>query len=122
MKKLILMAVWAVYSFTASAQKADNVKYCEVVTASKAWSTTVNNVMTENYFFDFGNGELYTPQHPPKDAQGKNIEFNSSADMLNWLGNKGYELVNSFSFAFGERSMAGERWLTHYSFKKVIHK
>ncbi len=120
MKKLIFLAVCTIFTITALSQKADSVKYCEVVTCSKAANTYVNNVFQVNYAFDFGNGEQYTPENPIKDEEGNEIVFKGPSDMMSFMNRKGYDLISTFGFAI--RSLGGDRWLTHYSFKKVLHK
>lgn len=115
MKNLII-AIFCLFTLSTFAQeKADSVKYCEVVTCSKAVTTSVNSVFEVNYAFDFGAGETYTPDKPMKDKGGKPIEFNSPVDMMQLMSRKGYDLISTC--AFPNKAFGGERWIIHYTFK-----
>lgn len=104
--------------FVGFGQIADSVKYCEVVTVSKAITGRANTVFDVNYFFDFGNGEQYNPDEPPKGKDGKEIIFKGPADMMTWVSSKGYTLISSFGIVIGVGQVSGQRWLTHYTFRK----
>jgi hypothetical protein len=93
-------------------------RYAQVITVIKAITGNVNTIFDLNYFMDFGNGEKYTPDEPPKNNQGDPIKFDGPADMMIFMAKKGYRLVTTHAQTIGIGKMTGERWVTCYNFSK----
>ncbi|WP_207420289.1 hypothetical protein [Desertivirga brevis] len=94
MKKLILSILLTIpfIAFSQDTTKKAYEEYCMVVATGKLLSTKVNIKM------DYGQEQkLFSLQDQRlKDEAGKVIDFNSAIDALNFLGQKGWKLVNAY--------------------------
>ncbi|MDR9399337.1 MAG: hypothetical protein RI562_09755 [Salibacter sp.] len=71
-----------------------DVQYVEIVGASKAFSSKLNIQI------DFGQEVKFLKASKNtviKDKEGKNLEFNSMVDALNFMSANGYEFVDSYA-------------------------
>ncbi|MCX6251841.1 MAG: hypothetical protein NTX61_13955 [Bacteroidetes bacterium] len=91
--------------------------YCDVMTSTKAENDLSNSYLV-NVFIDFGNGRIYTPDHPLKDDKtGLNMFFHSAADILNYLSQDHWTLISTHEIMTKENSKV-EIWVTHFILKK----
>ncbi|HEY5370504.1 MAG TPA: hypothetical protein VIJ75_16085 [Hanamia sp.] len=90
-----------------------NVEYIQIVGTSKLFSTKVNIAI------DFGQEVKAfggAKQVRIKDADGKNMEFNSMIDALNFMSQNGYSFVQAYAFATGNENVY------HYLMRKTEDK
>lgn len=98
MKKTILMAAIALFSFGAQSQVTVNgtdineldIQYVEMVGRSKVFSLTKIKI-----FIDYGQ-DFSWKQQTIKTADGTNAAFNSIVDGLNFMEANGWEYVNNY--------------------------
>ena len=98
MKKTILMAAIALFSFGAQSQVEVNgtnindldIQYIEMAGQSKVFSLTKIKIV-----IDYGQ-DFSWKQQTVKSADGKNAAFNSIVDALNFLDANGWEYVNNY--------------------------
>ena len=98
MRKTILMAAIALFSFGAQSQVTVDgtnindldIQYIEMVGQSKILSLTKIKIV-----IDYGQDFSWKTQ-AVKSADGKNAAFNSIVDALNFLDANGWEYVNNY--------------------------
>ena len=107
MKKLFLSSLFCLTT-AAFAQTVNDlplnkidVDYVQIIGTPKAFSTKMNIVLDfgqNTKFFTISNKEAVI-----KDANGKNMEFNSMMDALNFMSKNGFELSNAYALAMGNQ-------------------
>ena len=119
MQKLIFTILsFAVIKSFATAQDTMLVEqYCNLIVTGKMFSNKVHVVI------DFGNEQKkWHHDYRLKDEQtGKPKEFNTIIDALNYMGLRGWILLNAFPMAEGETTVSrGGTNVFHYYFKKLF--
>lgn len=111
MRKLLFStAVFLMADISANSQtvndvplKEIDVEYVRIIGTPRALSNK------PNVDFDFGQKNKYfsgTKDTRIKDAEGKDLKFNSMIDALNYLGQYGYELVQAYAVGTTEDNKA----------------
>jgi hypothetical protein len=98
------------HSFSQSLDTTHIEQYCELVAGAKAFSTKVN------IDINFGEARKFFKSYVLKDSTGKVESFNSVVDALNYLGLKGWILVNAYPITTGSQNVY------HFYFKKSFLK
>jgi hypothetical protein len=109
MKKTALIAIAAMISISAMSQDTTRVEqYCQLLAWGKMFSTKVSVTV------DFGQSRklISTSTNLILDDQDKPRKFNSVMDALNYMGLRGWTLVNAFPMTIGDRNVY------HYVMKK----
>ena len=83
---------------------ANNYIYCELVGTSKLLSNKVKVQVDYGQETSFWKGISYL-----KDENGKNIEFNSMVDAMNYFGKQGWEFVQAYVITNGNQNVC--HWL-----------
>jgi hypothetical protein len=117
MKNVFLLFILLPTLVMGQNQDTTHYKYAEVVLAMSAMTGRVGTLLEGNYFFDFGDGVVYTPDKPMKDAAGNEVTFAGPAVMMNWMDKQGWQLIQSFATEAFSGKM-GSRLLTYYIFRK----
>lgn len=117
MKNKIMIMAFLLAGSVVMAQVPDTTtyEYCEVVSITKNLSP-VAMVDAVNVFIDFGWGQVYTPEDPMKDDNGKPMNFTSQIDCLNYLAIKGWKVGQSTMF-FQQSGMT-QRSFTRYTLSR----
>ena len=113
MKKTALIAIAAMISISAMSQDTTRVEqYCQLLAWGKMFSTKVSVTV------DFGQSRklISTSTNLILDDQDKPRKFNSVMDALNYMGLRGWTLVNAFPMTIGDRNVY------HYVMKKYATK
>jgi hypothetical protein len=108
MKKTALAAIAAMISISAMSQDTTRVEqYCQLLAWGKLFSTKVSVTV------DFGQSrKMFSGSNLIQDDQDKPRKFNSVMDALNYMGIRGWTLVNAFPLTIGDRNVY------HYVMKK----
>ena len=116
MKNKIMIIAFLLTGSVAMAQAPDTTtyEYCEVVSISKNMKSVTKT--DANVFIDFGGGSVFTPNNPLKDDKGKDLNFISQIDCLNYLSTKGWKLGQTNIF-YQQNSMA-QRTVTRYTLSR----
>jgi hypothetical protein len=110
--KVILILCFLIASVRGFSQDTSKVEqYCEVVATGKLFSNKVTIDV------DYGEERTFWKDHRLKDEDGRFKKFNSVIDATNYLGKRGWKLVNAFPVNEGSGSK-----VYHYVFKKVFSK
>jgi len=112
--KTIFMIMFFALTMSAFAQEGkDTVTYvyCEVVAVAK-YGTSADKPFNVNLFYDFGSGI----DNFIKDKNGKEINFESAVDAINYLAGFGWHLQTSTSFYMVQPSW---RCVTHHFLKRA---
>ena len=88
MKKILLSLLFCVLSTFIY---AENYIYCELVGTGKFMSSKVNVQVDFGQKTSFWKGVSFL-----KDENGKNREFNSMVDAMNFFGKQGWEFVQAY--------------------------
>lgn len=88
---------------------ANNYIYCELVGTSKLLSNKVKVQVDYGQETSFWKGISYM-----KDENGKNIEFNSMVDAMNYFGKQGWEFVQAYTVTMGNQNVY------HWLLKKEV--
>lgn len=109
MKSLKLLAAVALFSLGAKAQTINDVPiadidvdYVEIVGSAKAFSNKLNISL------DFGqHTKLFSSSKSTTilDENGKNLEFNSMVDALNFMAKHGYNMVQAYTVTQGNSNV-----------------
>lgn len=86
-----------------------DVEYVQIV----GYSKMLSNKVTIN--LDFGQETKFIQRQKEvmlKDAEGKNVEFNSMIDALNFMSKNGYEFVNAYAITVSNQN------IYHYVLRK----
>jgi len=118
MKKVLLLAVMAVFYLSSFSQEStDSIKvkfmYCEIVGTGSLFSTKVKieiDYGQEVSFWNQANGRTL------KDDSGNAIKFNSMVDALNYMGTKGWEFVQAYNVLKSNQDVY--HWLLKREIKK----
>ncbi len=109
---VILAASVVVLMSFDNTDKPEVEQYCEVIAMSKFLSRKVTidvNYGEERKLFSFADTRV-------KDDAGKVKSFNSVVDAMNFMGQRGWILINAFPESTGNQS------IYHYVFKKTFSK
>jgi hypothetical protein len=108
MKKTAIAAIAAMISISAMSQDTTRVEqYCQLLAWGKLFSTKVSVTV------DFGQSrKMFSGSNLIQDDQDKPRKFNSVMDALNYMGIRGWTLVNAFPLTIGDRNVY------HYVMKK----
>lgn len=106
MKRLLFTLFVAVSSISLY---AENYVYCELVGTSKFMSNKVKVQVDYGQATSFWKGISYM-----KDKDGKNIEFNSMVDAMNYFGKQGWEFVQAYVVTNNNQNVY------HWLLKKVV--
>ncbi len=110
--KNFLALILLFLSFNGYSQDTSKVEqYCEVVATGRLFS---NKVTID---IDYGEERSIWKDNRLKEEDGKLKKFNSVVDAINYLGKKGWNLVNAFPV-----SSANAPMVYHYVFKKIFLK
>jgi len=92
MKKLLILSLILLCISGISAQTNKKYTYCEIIGRS------FSNTKISNISIDFGleDGEL-PPVEFPKNEKGKEIKFKSMIQALNFMGERGWVLIETYS-------------------------
>lgn len=107
MKKLLFTI--ALLLFATLSMSAENFIYCELVGTSKFLSNKVKVQVDYGQETSFWKGISYM-----KDENGKNIEFNSMVDAMNFLGKQGWEFVQAYTITMNNQNVY------HWLLKKTV--
>ena len=109
MKKLLLTAFILMCTFTIKAQTVNDiplkdidVEYVQIVGTSKLLSTKLTieiDFGQRTKFFSTGKETIV------KDEVGRDVDFNSMIDALNFMAANGYEFVNAYAFTIETRNI-----------------
>ncbi|MEZ4908215.1 MAG: hypothetical protein R2771_11395 [Saprospiraceae bacterium] len=91
MKKILLISIFIMSYTVVFSQIQDTIqyKYCELSIISKPMSFSAKYYLTVNYGYD----EIW---EAIKDENGKNKEFKSIIQCLNYMGEKGWKLIDRY--------------------------
>jgi len=116
MKKVILIALIGLVSLTTSFAQSINgtpikdidVEYVQIIGTAKAFSNKVNIQL------DFGQKDSMWKAKDTQvlDENGKNVEYNSMIDALNFKSHNGYDFVQAYAITIGNSNVY------HYLLKK----
>lgn len=106
MKRLLFTLFVAVLSVSLY---AENYVYCELVGTSKFMSNKVKVQVDYGQETSFWKGISYM-----KDKDGKNIEFNSMVDAMNYFGKQGWEFVQAYVVTTNNQNVY------HWLLKKTV--
>lgn len=83
---------------------AENYVYCELIATGKSLSNKIKVRVDYGQETSFWKGISYM-----KDENGKNIEFNSMVDAMNYLGKQGWKFVQAYVVTDGRQNVC--HWL-----------
>lgn len=106
MKKLLFVTALIFASLNLN---AENFIYCELVGTGKFLSNKVKVQVDYGQETSFWKGISYM-----KDKDGKNIEFNSMVDAMNYFGKQGWEFVQAYIVTMGNQNVY------HWLLKKKV--
>jgi hypothetical protein len=119
-KNLSIIIIGLLFSFAATSQTVNDipvkdidVDYVQIIGTSKLFS---NKLTIE---IDFGQENKFFSSDKDtrvKDADGKNMIFNSMVDALNFMTKNGYEFVQAYAFATNNQNVY------HYLLRKNRNK
>lgn len=95
--------------FATLSINAENFIYCELVGTGKLLSNKVKVQVDYGQESSFWKGISYL-----KDENGKNIEFNSMVDAMNYFGKQGWEFVQAYIVTVGNQNVY------HWLLKKTV--
>lgn len=122
MKRIILIFAMFICVINLNAQNqfvdTTTYKFCDVSCYSKSFSTVMasNDI---NAFFDFGDGEQYTPDNPLKSKDGTSLIFNSIVSIMNYMSENKWILDKAYGF---QAAGSSNRMVTHLILKKPKYK
>ena len=121
MKKVLLVAVMAVFMVCANAQSNDSIQfqskflYCQIVGTGNLFGTKVK------IDIDYGQEVSFWKQDRRlRGDDGKSVKFNSMVDALNYMGTEGWEFVQAYVITVP--SMGGGQNVYHWLLKREIKK
>lgn len=121
MKNLLIISTLLLCSFITNAQSVNgtpineiDVEYVMIVGTSQMFSkkVTIDIDFGQNTKF-FSSGK----ETQIKDAEGKDMKFNSMIDALNFMSSSGYEFVNAYAITMG-----GNQHVYHFVLRNKKHK
>lgn len=107
MKRFIFIALALIISTVGL--YAENYIYCGLVGTTKLMSNKVKVQVDYGQETSFWKGISYM-----KDENGKNIEFNSMVDAMNYFGKQGWEFVQAYAVTMGNQNVY------HWLLKKEV--
>ena len=109
MKHLMMVVLLLTFFATANSQTVNDilikdidVEYMQIVGTSKLFSTKLTiqiDFGQRTKVFSFGKETLV------KDEDGKNLEFNSMIDALNFMSKNGFDFVNAYIITMGNQNV-----------------
>lgn len=106
MRKLLFTIILL---FATLSMNAENFIYCELVGTGKMLSNKVKVQVDYGQETSFWKGISYM-----KDENGKNVEFNSMVDAMNYFGKQGWEFVQAYTVTTGNQNVY------HWLLKKEV--
>ena len=92
--------------------------YCKALCESKV-GLTFNKLDEVEISMDFGNGKKFTPKHPMKDESGKDADFESVVDLMNFMSDRKWLLDKVYQFSASSGAL---KVVTNFVFKKPKYK
>ena len=107
-------------SIMAFSQMVDTTTYvyCKAVCISNI-TTTLNRLDAVEIYLDFGNGKVFNPKNPMKDEVGKEADFDSAVDLINFMSDRKWILDKAYQSAIVTSVV---RLMTTFMFKKPKYK
>lgn len=116
MKKLLFVAAMLFSStlFGQSPEPSRHFVYCELIGPNSSFS---NKVTVD---IDFGQESgMWDLNYPLRDSTGKEIEFNSMVDAMNYMDADGWEFVQSYSTSTTVNNILTYHWLLKKDVKNL---
>ena len=114
MKKIAIFLIMCMYMMVAYAQsEAESSVYCELVGSSNVFSSKVKVTV------DFGQETSYWKRDTDQrlvDSEGKDIEFNSMVDAMNFMGKNGWKFIQAYTIGDSKNGYV-YRWLLYKDIK-----
>ena len=92
--------------------------YCKALCISKI-ALTLNKSDKIEIYMDFGNDKVFTPKNPMKDESGKDADFESVVDLLNFMSDAKWQLDKAYQTSI---TTSVVRLMTSFVFRKPKYK
>ena len=114
MKKLFILFIFIISGMISHAQDTTGYRYCEIVGTTKMFTSNINVLI------DFGQEKhswtWFKDQQLRDSITGKQIEFNSMMDALNYMGKCGWEFIQAYDIG------SNNYYVYHFILKKPVKK
>ena len=120
MKKIFLVYLMMGLSNIAISQNYDTTTYvyCKALSISNI-VMTLNKTDDVEIYLDFGAGKIFTPKHPMKDEAGKDVDFETVVDLMNFMSERKWQLDIAYQTSI---TTSVVRLVTNLVFKKPKYK